>query len=370
MATYKKKDSLCCTFRKNDLKNSCGYDFIFTEDENKEDAKYLCLYLLDRSNKCAFIYGCAENFPKNLKQQLIGGPLHIQAHKNAFENKKTAYDWFLDDCEYQLSNHSLYRTFLLPLSSSDGSVDKVLGIIKTISKTSLALEQKLNIAEGEDPSIVRVLLSDREEEKRKIASVLHDEIGTAAVAINSLLAILKEDIKEGKVKQALADADTLQKAVVSSMDKIKKAVITLRPPQLDDVGLDSAVRNFIETLCSAASIKVDYEYKISDSLQMSESVKTVLFRTVQEALNNVIKHAKAEKVKIRFSKKSENILLTIEDNGIGYKEEKSRPADKLGLLGMKENISYIGGSINIEGKPGKGTKIKVTCPAVSYKRMI
>lgn len=347
-----------------------GCGIAFTADESDSETNCLCVYLLDKSNKCAFIYGCSEGFPKNLKEQLLNGPLHIQAHKNAFENKKTAYDWFLDDTSYELKNHSLYRTLLLPLSSEGGLVDKVLGIIKKSSAPALTLGQNLNIAEGDNPSIVRILLSGREEEKRKMASVLHDEIGTAAVAINSLLAILKEDIKEGKVKQALADADNLQKAVISSMDMIKRTIITLRPPQLDDVGLDSAVRNFIETICSASLLKVDYEYKISDRVQMSDTVKTVLFRTVQEALNNVLKHAKAEKVKIRFSKELEEIILTIEDDGIGYKEEKSRPADKLGLLGMKENISYLGGSIKIEGKPGKGTKIKVICPAVSYKRTI
>ena len=66
----------------------------------------------------------------------------------------------------------------------------------------------------------------------------------------------------------------------------------------------------------------------------------------------------------------DKLLLLVEDNGIGYEEEQSKSADKLGILGMKENISYIGGSMVIEGKRGKGTKIKVVCPIISYKRFL
>lgn len=358
MATYKKNQSLCCRLDTKDL-CLCGPHNLSDGQDNNT-----CIYLLDKSNKCAFIYGCGDGFPKNFKDQILKGALHIKSHKQAFENKQISYEWFFNG-----DKAVLFKTMLVPFTMEDGSVDKILGIVHRIDG-SFKQRGSYCVAEGGSPSIVRLMLKSREEEKRKLSSVVHDEIGTAAVAINALLAILKEDIREGKLKDALANADKLQKAVVSSMAMIKRAVINLRPPQLDDVGLDAAVRGFLDAFCSQIKLKIDYNYKINDNIQISESVKIVLFRIVQESLNNVVKHAKARKVKINFSKRAENIILVIEDDGIGYKEEKSRDADKLGILGMKENISYIGGTINIEGKAGKGTKIKVVCPIISYKRIV
>lgn len=356
MTIYKKKQSICCRLDEKDL---C-HEVVSNGRENNP----VCIYLLDKSNKCAFIYGCKEGFPKDLKKQLSENSIHINSHKKAFENKQVRYEWFLDGYV-----PVLYKTLLVPFVQEDGSVDKVLGIVRGVP-ARLPGGKSFTVAEGDSPSIVRLMIKSREEEKRKLASLVHDEIGTAAVAINSLLAILKEDIKDGKIKTALTDADKLQKAVVSSMAMIKKAVINLRPPQLEDVGLNSAVRGFLDSFCASVGLKVEYNYGINDKIQISDSVKIILFRVVQEALNNIVKHARAKKVRICFSKRAENIILTLEDDGIGYREEQSRDANKLGILGMKENISHIGGTFCIKGKAGKGTKIKVVCPVISYKRIV
>lgn len=367
MTVYKKKDSLCCIMGKKELCRSGAADVSFKAGDSSSAAKYTCLYLLDKSNKCAFIYGCGEEFPKDFKEQITKSGVHVDSHKKAFDNHKISYEWFLDE---NGQKPGLYKTLLVPFTKEDGAVDKVLGIVRKVDADNFLDKVSYSVAESEAPSLVSLLLNGREEEKRKIASLLHDEIGTAAVAINSLLAILKEDIKDGNAAQALADADKLQRAVAGSMDRMKKAVVNLRPPQIDDVGLDAAVRHFVDTLSASVPLKIDYKYKIKDGVQISDGVKIIIFRTVQEALNNVIKHADAKTAKIRIAKEADNIVLTVEDDGIGYKEEKSRTANKLGILGMKENVSYIGGTISIEGKPGKGTKIKVVCPIISYKRVV
>lgn len=367
MTVYKKKDSLCCIMGKKELSRQAAGNSSFEVKDGSSSAKYTCLYLLDKSNKCAFIYGCGSDFPKNFKEQITKSEMHLDSHKKAFDNNKISYEWFLDgDCQ----KPGFYKTLLVPFAAEDGSVDKVLGIVRKIEADKLPEGTAFAVAEDEAPSLVRMLLNGREEEKRKISSLLHDEIGTAAVAINSLLAILKEDIKDGNSVQALADVDKLKSAVATSMDRMKKAVVNLRPPQIDDVGLNAAVRHFVDTLSASVPLKIDYKYKIKDGVRISDGVKIIIFRTVQEALNNVIKHADAKTAKIKIAKEADNIVLTVEDDGIGYKEEKSRTANKLGILGMKENISYIGGTISIEGKPGKGTKIKVVCPIISYKRVV
>ncbi len=367
MDICKKKNSLCCRVGKKELDFSCVPQKGLSGDKPSSASKYTCLYLLDRSNKCAFIYGCGNEFPKSFKEQVKKSALHVNSHKKAFENQKISYEWFLDGSD---KKPELYRTMLVPFAEENGEVDKVLGIVRKVGDKPEGQQLSFSVAEGESPSMVRLLMNSREAEKKKIASLLHDEIGSAAVAINSLLSILKEDIKEGKKAQALKDAGKLQKAVASSMERMKKAIINLRPPQLDDVGLDAAIRHMVDGFVDSSSLKIDYKYKIGDGVKLSDGVKTVLFRTVQEALNNVVKHSKADKVKISLRREEDKILLLVEDNGIGYEEEQSKSADKLGILGMKENISYIGGSMVIEGKRGKGTKIKVVCPIISYKRFL
>ena len=199
MTIYKKKQSICCRLDEKDL---C-HEVVSNGRENNP----VCIYLLDKSNKCAFIYGCKEGFPKDLKKQLSENSIHINSHKKAFENKQVRYEWFLDGYV-----PILYKTLLVPFVQEDGSVDKVLGIVRGVP-ARLPGGKSFTVAEGDSPSIVRLMIKSREEEKRKLASLVHDEIGTAAVAINSLLAILKEDIKDGKIKTALTDADKLQKAV-------------------------------------------------------------------------------------------------------------------------------------------------------------
>ena len=367
MDICKKKNSLCCRVGKKELDFSCTPQEESSEGKQSSASKYTCLYLLDRSNKCAFIYGCGNEFPKNFKDQVKKSALHVDSHKKAFDNQKISYEWFLDSSD---KKPELYRTMLVPFAEENGEVDKILGIVRKVNEKPETQNLSYLVAEGEAPSMVRLLMNNREAEKKKIASLLHDEIGSAAVAINSLLSILKEDIKDGKKAQALEDAGKLQKAVASSMERMKKAIINLRPPQLDDVGLDAALRHLVDGVAERSSIKIDYKYGIEDDVNLSDGVKTVLFRTVQEALNNVVKHSKADKVKIRVDREGDKILLSVEDNGIGYEEEHSKSADKLGILGMKENTSYIGGGITIEGKRGKGTRIKVVCPIISYKRFL
>ncbi|MDR1123621.1 MAG: histidine kinase [Elusimicrobiota bacterium] len=217
-------------------------------------------------------------------------------------------------------------------------------------------------------SFASLIIKAREEEKRKISSALHDEIGAAAVMINSLLGILKEDIKNDKKTAALADTKRVSEAFEESVARIKQVIVNLRPPQLEEVSLGSAVKNLTDALANAAPLKINYIYKIKDSTRMPETVKITLYRIVQEAQSNTLKHAQAARMDIRFTENAKSVLLDIADDGIGYPGARSSPAGKLGILGMKENLSYIGGSIKIRGVKGKGTVISVSCPKIKCVR--
>jgi signal transduction histidine kinase len=223
-------------------------------------------------------------------------------------------------------------------------------------------------AESPGKSFARLIVNAREAEKRKISSALHDETGTAAVVINSLLSILKEDIKDGKKAAALEDIARVREAFEDSIARIKRVIVNLRPPQLEEAGLGSAVKNFIDMLAGAVPLKINCSYKIKGGGRMSDTVKIILYRVVQEAVSNTLKHAKAARMDIRFTEDANSVFLDISDDGIGYPGARRRSAGKLGILGMEENLSYIGGSFKIRGVKGKGTVISVSCPKIIYVR--
>jgi len=367
MALYDKKGSkLCLRLAHEDLHKLNHHKKVHGQLFRLSGAsKYACIYLLNKTNNYAFIYGCKDGHNPALPKGEGAAVLHKEAVKKAFEGNKVSYDCCKDSC----SSGHYYRHTLLPLKDKAGKVSSVLGLVSILDKAAEP-PQDLAVAETAGQSFVRLLINSKEEEKRKIASALHDEIGTAAVVVNSLLGILKEDIKDGKKTAALKSVKELVKAFEDSVFKIKKVIFDLRPPQLEEVGLNSAVKDLVEGLAAAVPLNFHYTYNIDeDKAKMSDTVKITLYRAVQEAINNTLKHAGAKNIKIDFSEDTSNILLKIEDDGAGFKPGAVRgKKNKLGLKGLKENLSYIGGTVKISSSRGKGTTIIVKCPKITYMR--
>jgi signal transduction histidine kinase len=364
MAIYTKKGkSLSCHLEKKDL------SFLATQAEQQRmfhvsaTARYVCVYLHNDQNKYAFIYGTKEDPQHEISASAQSGEVHREAIRRAFTGSRVVYEWF-DGRD----KNSFYQSTIIPLSDHEGKVESVLGVVKVLDKISaVAVSGNLTVSEDVGQSFIRLLMNAREEEKHRISSALHDEIGTAAVVINSLLGILKEDIKDGERNAALSSLKNVASAFEESISKIKKVIRDLRPPQLDEIGLHAAVKELIDTLSTNVPLKFEYSYKIKDKVEMSEAVKITLYRTVQEAISNTLKHAKASKIKIEFAENESIIFLKIQDDGIGYSSSK-QSEDKMGIKGIKENISYIGGSVRIEGVKGKGTTLTAECPKITYVR--
>lgn len=365
MAIYKKKGKgVVCRLNQKDLagietqKKIHGHLF-----DISASARYVCIYLLNKNNRYAFVYGCNNDFNSEFPLSKEDNALHNAAHDKAFAGNRVIYEWFRDT-----DHANMFQSTILPLTNEEGEVESILGIIKVLDRVAVEDKDGLSVAENPAQSFVRLLINAREEEKRKMSSALHDEIGTAAVVINSLLGILKEDIKDEKKNAALNTVSNLSEAFSESLSKIKKVIFDLRPPQLEDVGLNAAVKNLIDTLSQTVPLKFEYNYKIKERVKLSEQVKITLYRVVQEAISNTLKHAEAKTIKIDFSEDESTIYLKIQDDGVGYPGGNHRTVNKLGILGMKENLSYIGGSIKIKGIKGKGTTISVECPKITYMR--
>lgn len=207
------------------------------------------------------------------------------------------------------------------------------------------------------------ILSIREDEKKRLASNLHDEFGSMEFAINSKLSIAEKAIEDNNLKEATRNINHIKKIIEKASMIFKEMATDLRPIDLDLIGLPNALKEYFSDFTKQSKIKIDFKMDINGK-KFGDDVAIALYRVAQEALNNVSKHANATKVKISLYSHGNKIILNISDNGKGFDIKKDlQKKDKLlrmGLIGMRERVESLGGNFLIKSAPEKGTRISIT----------
>ena len=204
----------------------------------------------------------------------------------------------------------------------------------------------------------------QEEERRAIAQSLHDDTGQALSMLIIHLDRIDERIQpdQKNLKIQVADARALAS---NSLTELRRILSGLRPAILDDLGLVPAIRWYARTNLEGIGVTVVVKAP-SVPLELSPAITTTLFRIVQEAVNNIVRHAGAGSVTIVLQLNGESIQLRVEDDGCGFDpNDASRDAvelQRLGLLGIRERAELLGGEIQIESAPEKGTRLQVSIP--------
>ena len=285
--------------------------------------------------------------------------------KQALEGHIQHYEWGLE----KAGKHCFYQTTLIPLSGENNQIDRILFLTRDITYWGGVYRGGEILREGTAPrTFSQILLAARETEKKEISKALHDEIGSAVVILTALLSLVKASVKEGNRKQALADIAKLDAQIKNSVDRVKNIIVSLRPPSLENDGaLGGSVQELLENISGYVHIPYTFEYDPATKENgISDSVKILLYRIVQEALNNIVKHARASKIYVLLARQGDQIRLVVEDDGVGFKPVKQRSIRKVGLLAMQDSVRLLGGTISIKSTPGKGTRIEVACPCVVY----
>jgi signal transduction histidine kinase len=216
----------------------------------------------------------------------------------------------------------------------------------------------VDISERVARDALRRVVSGQELERKRLARELHDETGQA---LTSILLGLKA-VEDAKSEQALRDAAaTLRKLVVGTLHDVRRLAVELRPKALDDFGLVPALERLSETFEERTGIEIQLESRLGGE-RLTDEIETTVYRLVQEALTNVIKHAAARTVSILLVRRGANVTALIEDDGRGFAPAEAR-ADGLGLVGMRERVALLGGRLTIESAEGAGTTIAVEVPA-------
>jgi signal transduction histidine kinase len=210
--------------------------------------------------------------------------------------------------------------------------------------------------------LLRRVLSVQEDERRRIARELHDETTQQLTAL-----ALKMDTasRDPSVATALGPA---RQIVNTLIDGLHRVIYDLRPSVLDDLGLLPAIRTYARTHLEPRGVSVHCEFP-DDLPDLAPDATTAVYRVVQEALTNVMRHAGAEAVQVACAVAGDTLVIEVEDDGAGFDPRSvSNPRKSgqgLGLLGMRERMALLGGRVEIDAAPGSGTRVTVSLPLTS-----
>lgn len=238
-----------------------------------------------------------------------------------------------------------------------------LGLREAREADALVQQRRLEILVEERTAelseLSNYLQSLREEEKSKLARELHDELGGILVSAKMDVAWIRERLAAGDAELAARLTRTM--AILDDGMTVKRRIIEeLRPTLLDNLGLAAA----LEWLAGDVSRRAGLEYELNcpDAIDLPPKASLALFRIVQEALTNTVRHAQARRVSIEVLRDAQAVTLLFADDGKGIDERRLRSALSHGIIGMRQRVRALGGEFSIRGRPGAGTTIEVRLP--------
>jgi PAS domain S-box-containing protein len=209
------------------------------------------------------------------------------------------------------------------------------------------------------------LFDAQEAERRRISRELHDELGQALTAVSINLAAIQHELSRERaslIGERLAETRMLAD---QALEQIRELSLDLRPTMLDDLGLVPTVEWYADRYARRLSVQVELEV-VGLEKRLAPELETALYRVVQEAMTNVARHARATKVRLRLERRAATILALIEDDGQGFDErevaDRAAPEYGVGLLGMRERVAFLGGSLDLQSRPRQGTRLYIELP--------
>lgn len=209
---------------------------------------------------------------------------------------------------------------------------------------------------------LRLSIASSEAERKRWARELHDETLQELGALNLMQASALQVDDPDAHRRALAQAQTQVERIIAGLQGL---ITELRPAALDQLGTAAAVEALVDRIRSRTGLEIELDIDLAqeegrEPSRMTPELEATLYRTVQEALTNIVKHAEATRVRVRIDERDGVINLTIEDNGKGF--DPSARADGFGLVGMRERLALVGSDLRIESTPGEGTRVNASIP--------
>lgn len=219
------------------------------------------------------------------------------------------------------------------------------------------------VAEQELSQVLRRTVDDQEVERQRVARELHDTLGQSLTMLQlGLQAIGQESVAGNKFQQRLKAVKDLAANLGRDVNRLAWEI---RPTAIDDIGISTAIENLMESWSEYSSLKY-YLHISPKEMRLPKAVETTLYRVLQEALTNVVKHAEAKRVGVVLNIVARDATLIVEDDGRGFHTDGEYPgttsAKRLGLIGIRERLALVDGSMEVESAPGGGTTMFVRIP--------
>ncbi|MCB9482209.1 MAG: PAS domain S-box protein [Desulfobacteraceae bacterium] len=248
----------------------------------------------------------------------------------------------------------IYDITLYPVKRNKTQIDRIAVYAKDITE--------LKKAEEQISSLTKEIIKAQENERKKIALDLHDHVAQNL----SFLKITADSLKNSKQDDLQDKIQILSNGLKDSISDIRHISYDLRPPNLEELGLAKAIYQHCEDFSFKHGIEIDFTSAGMENIKFSFDIEINIFRIIQEALNNILKHSSADMARIRLIASYPRVILRIDDNGKGFdvktESDSSVAGEKMGLKGMRERISLIGGQMEINSVLGTGTKIVAEIP--------
>ena len=227
------------------------------------------------------------------------------------------------------------------------------------------LNRELEVSHERLRALSRRLFEVQEEERKRLARDLHDDVGQALTALKIQLESIARPGNELTARSRIEEiVDTVQ----HTLERVRQLSLSLRPPQLDDLGLAAALRSHLDRQARVAGLHAHFEAEDAPH-ELAPDAETACFRVAQEAVNNVVRHARARNLWLRLFTAGGRLAISVRDDGLGFDleavRERSAGGGSLGLLGMEERMALAGGSFELRSAPGQGTVLLATFPVAS-----
>lgn len=209
-------------------------------------------------------------------------------------------------------------------------------------------------------------LRSAEEERRRIARELHDDTAQRLATLMIRLRLM-ERAKDLDAREELLEE--IRQELLETSEAVRRMARGLRPPALEEVGVVAAVRSHARSVEETTGLEVELEIEpVADGLE--EEAQLALYRIVQEALSNVVRHADASRAVIHMRLREDRLVAQVEDDGRGFEPDDVSPGrmDRLGLIGMEERAALVDGTVRVDSSPGEGTRVRLEIPVERRSR--
>lgn len=281
-------------------------------------------------------------------QMLLDGTADKYEVEYRMKTYDETYKWF-----YDIGSVSGY--------DKDGVPTTVSGLAMDITQRKLAM-QALDESQAEIKKFAAHLQDVREDERLNLAREIHDELGQILVAIKIDLGMLRmqvlKHVEQPFYEETYNKFQDLVTLVDNTLKSARRIMSDLRPEVLDMVGLTEAIRQHLKSFAERYHIEAVFNNSVH-TIQLNTQQSVALYRIVQEALNNIAKHAQASRVVVKLQQQNGLYLLSVKDDGVGFEVTNVRKMNSYGLIGMKERVVLLDGDFRILSKPGEGTEVQV-----------